>query len=140
MFNDNIHSHTAALRATMAPFVNSLNMKYAATPLMSRQQFNMLLGEIQGFYRHHFPIQQAVYQNLSNQFHDGKIVDPELPDLNCVLLLLEIWKTLKSSNDQSLLLHFEETLLQIGSTCIQGISHRLAMDYVAIAASAGGQQ
>jgi hypothetical protein len=74
------------------------------------------------------------YNNLKINYHHGQINDPEIPGLNSAILLKIIWETLKNINDPSMFKHFNETLDQIGMTCIQGISHRLFNDFISFCA------
>ena len=67
--------------------------------------------------------------NMASHFHDGVIVDPELPGFNGASLFLYVWSRVKVLDAYDM---FYETALAIGTTCIQGISHRLIGDWVAI--------
>ena len=67
---------------------------------------------------------------MNRNFRNGYILDPELPKVNSAMILVLIWDQIK--DDTVLCKHFSETLKQIGNTCIQGISHRLIIDYVAL--------
>lgn len=69
-------------------------------------------------------------QNMNKNFKNGFIIDPELPKINSAMILILIWDKVKNNN--ILCKHFTETLKDIGNTCIQGISHRLIIDYIAI--------
>ena len=68
--------------------------------------------------------------NMRRVFRNGFIQDPQLPGLNTAVMLLELWKLIKGSEDGRK--HFKETLDWIGGTCIQGVTHRVFIDYVAI--------
>jgi hypothetical protein len=69
-------------------------------------------------------------KNLKNVFKNGKIIDPQLPEINFAQILFLIWHNLFILNDKTLFEHFKETLLDINLTCIQGVSHRLLIDFV----------
>ena len=62
---------------------------------------------------------------MQNEYYrDGKIIDPELGDCN----ILHILKSLFEMDTELLC----ETLVEIGGTCIQGLSHRLLLLYIAL--------
>ena len=69
-------------------------------------------------------------QNLKKNFHKGFIIDPHLPKVNSAKILILLWNQIKDND--VLCKHFSETLKQIGNTCIQGVSHRLIIDYIAL--------
>lgn len=69
-------------------------------------------------------------KNLKRNFQNGFIIDPQLPKVNSAKILILIWNQIKDND--VLCKHFSETLKQIGNTCIQGVSHRLIIDYIAL--------
>ena len=75
---------------------------------------------------------KPAYVNFRNVYRAGFITDPELPHINVALVLETVWKRVTQLDDPSIYRYFSETLDQIGMTCIQGISHRLYMDYQAL--------
>ncbi len=72
---------------------------------------------------------KPAFSNFRSVFHNNTIVDPEIPNINIALVLIRVWNKIKELNEPSTYNHFNETLDQIGHTCIQGVSHRLLMDY-----------
>ena len=91
--------------------------------------FNRIIAELNDFFG-----PKPVYDNLRSAYDikAGTIHDPQVPKLNAAVLLEALWLTLKRINDPSTYAHFNETLNQIGTTCIQGITHRLFIDYMCI--------
>ena len=80
------------------------------------------------------------FVNLRNVFKNGYITDPDVPIINVAILLQKVWNQVKESEQNiarnpptstSFKVHFNQTLDDIGMTCIQGISHRLLIDFVA---------
>ena len=72
---------------------------------------------------------KPAFSNFRSVFHNNTIVDPEIQSINIALVLIRVWNKVKELNEPSTYNHFNETLDQIGHTCIQGVSHRLLMDY-----------
>jgi hypothetical protein len=72
---------------------------------------------------------KPAYANFRNVFRNNTIVDPEISNINIALVLIRLWNKVKELNEPSTYKHFSETLDQIDQTCIQGVSHRLLMDY-----------
>ena len=67
--------------------------------------------------------------NIKNNTKLGYLVDPEIEGVNILQVLKSLWDKIKNTDLEN---HFEETLIDIGPTCIQGISHRIIMDWIAI--------
>ena len=97
--------------------------------------FECILGEMFAAYG-----PKVAYINFRQNYRDGSIIDPEVPVINVAVLLYKLWNQVKDSekNSQgpitessSFKVHFNQTLDDIGMTCIQGISHRLLIDFVA---------
>jgi hypothetical protein len=59
--------------------------------------------------------------NIRSHFRDGRIQDPDLPNINVCHALIRL------VNSETNLL--QETLIEIGGTCVQGITHRLIQIY-----------
>jgi len=72
------------------------------------------------------------YSNLLCQYKNGWIRDPKISTVNFAHIFVVVWRIVqrKSRSSDDLYEHFSETLNDIGSTCVQGISHRLFMDYI----------
>ena len=87
--------------------------------------WNKSLNEIKKKYNNHIAL-----KNIEKNFINGFIKDPDIPELNLAIVLLILWDTIK--NNDIIQNHFLETLNEIRNTCIQGISHRLIIDYIAI--------
>jgi hypothetical protein len=121
----NIHSY----EQDMAPVVNKhvpvMTELYGT--VVEPEEFEKILTELEQRYG-----PMVTYSNLRNTYRDKCIRDPRFPGLNSAVTLKAMWSKVKTLNDDSIYKHFNETLIQIGSTCIQGISMRLFMDYVTI--------
>ena len=120
-----IHAYTSQVREMVDIYMPEVYEKYGDK--LSREELENLLLE---FEKKFGP--KVTYSNIRNNFHNGRIFDKDVPKLNCAILLKVIWEILNEKNDASLYKHFDETLNQICSTCIQGISFRLFLDYVAL--------
>lgn len=116
----NIHNYTMQIVNIIPKFFGETAYKKADI-----KTWNNSLTEIKKRYSNHIAI-----KNIERNFNNGFIKDPEIPNLNSAIVLLIIWDTIK--NNDIMCRHFLETLNEIGNTCIQGISHRLIMDYIAI--------
>lgn len=123
---DNIHSYTQYINEILPPYINEIK-KYSITD----QEFIELEVEMHQVLDliPQFDIRSA-WVNMKRQYKNQTIIDPELPGVNCAVLLKLTWIKLKQLNEPTLFLHFKETLYQIGSTCLVGISHRLFMDFI----------
>jgi hypothetical protein len=95
--------------------------------VLEPDQWAVLLTELRQRYGN-----KRALQNMQSRFRHGWIKDPDLPALNSSILLRAVWDKVKEKDDDSMYQHFGETLDTIGGTCIQGVSHRLFLDYVAI--------
>lgn len=119
-----IHAYTQQLKTMSDHYSPDIINKYGN--VISEEEWNHLLSELQKHYG-----KKVALMNMNSQFKNGWISDPQVPSLNSAILLKALWEKIKR-NDVSMIKHFEETLDQIGSTCIQGISHRLFIDYIAL--------
>jgi len=116
--------------------VNEVASKYQSqfSGELSVEEFETILNELQTTYG-----SKVTYTNLRNTFRNGAILDPDVPNINVAILLKTVWKVVKesdvsnteTSSSSSLKSHFNQTLDDIGMTCIQGISHRLFIDFIA---------
>lgn len=97
---------------------------------LTDEVFQSLLGDLE---RRLGP--KPAYQNFRQHYRAGAIRDPELPGVNVAVLLQKVWERVQRAADESMQRHFAETLDDIGMTCIQGISHRLFLDYQALGAT-----
>ena len=119
--NDNVHSYTQYIRQVLPTFSN-----YELHKELLYEEFLEVLNELHKFYG-----LKVTYDNFRNTYRNGFIIDPEVPGLNSAIVLKLLWDQLKKLNEPSAFRHFNETLDQIGTTCIQGISHRLFLDFLA---------
>jgi hypothetical protein len=115
-----VHEYTNQIKALLPEYLQKLIKEK-----LTDEEWAKLVAEMKIHYGNH----KAII-NMGRNFRNGFIVDPHLPGLNSAVLLQELWKVVHASPDARK--HFKETLDWIASTCIQGVSHRLFIDYVAI--------
>ena len=116
-----IHAYTEIIKKQIN---NHFDEKYYKP--IDNISWNSLISEL----HLKFPDKKKSLVNICNYYKNGYLLDPQLPKVNIAIILLEIFNFIKTNNN--LINHFRETLEQIGTTCIQGISHRLIIDYIAI--------
>lgn len=63
------------------------------------------------------------------------IVDGDIGGLYGAGLLVIVWNQVKSFNEAETYIHFSDTMLDVGNTCVQGDTHRLFETYIALRAS-----
>lgn len=120
---DNIHAYTSDIISSVLPSVTSI-----FNDIITDHQFQCVIDDLRQMYG-----EKEALSNMQRHFHNGRICDPELPKFNSALLLKHILAYLRQT--PNLHDHFRETLDQISNTCIQGISHRLLMDWLAFSNS-----
>jgi len=116
----NIHNYTKQLLEVVPKYFND-DFKYE----VKQDKWNSVMSKISQRFSN-----KIALMNIQKNFKNGKIVDPQVQNINFAIVLISVWNQVK---DNSILCkHFFETLKQIGNTCIQGISHRLMIDYIAL--------
>jgi len=117
----NIHAYTQII-------IEIIKKKFNKTYYQSidNKSWNTLISKLHLI----FPDKKIPLENICKYYKNGYLFDPQLPKINIAIILLHLFDFIKTNDD--LIKHFRETLAQIGTTCIQGISHRLIMDYIAI--------
>lgn len=121
-----IHAYTQQVK-DIAHYHQARLEKHYGTNRVDEAEFNKIMHEMERTYGH-----KVAFQNIRNLYRDGVISDPHVPGLNSALVLRALWDKVKEINEYSTYNHFNETLDQISSTCIQGVTHRLFIDYVCI--------
>jgi hypothetical protein len=91
---------------------------------MDENEYTALMDELTEQFNKHPAI-----TNIQRFTKNGTLVDPQLGETNFIRILHQLWKRVKQLGQVD---HFKETLDQIGDTCIQGISHRILIDWVAL--------
>jgi hypothetical protein len=143
--NNDVHAHTAALQQT----ITAANAELDAQGCIERMgaiDFEVLMHEIEDEFGPGMP----AFANIRNLFRLGcaegrgggggdvgaaaRIRDPDLPGLDIARLLQGLWLKRqvwqqRNPADQSLHNHLRETFQDISTTCLQGVSHRLLVDY-----------
>jgi len=59
-------------------------------------------------------------------------VDNDIGGLYGAGLLVLVWQRVRSINEPETYKHFEDTMMDIGQTCLQGDTHRLFATYIAL--------
>lgn len=115
-----VHQYTSNIRARLRDEHASTATPYPVPAALMRD-----IAAVMG--------NKAALGNISRHTTpDGWLRDPELgPQHNFLWLLDRVWNKVKH-NQSDLKEHFNETMDTIGTTCIQGITHRIYSDYVAI--------
>lgn len=121
----NIHAYTHQINQMVSKYVPELTQKYGKK--VEQLEFNELLEQLEKTYG-----SKVTYSNLRKVYKNGWIVDPQVRSMNSAILLKAVWEKVKDKGDESIYRHFSETLDEIGATCIQGVSFRLFIDYVAL--------
>lgn len=123
----NIHRYTSDIAGQLEPVLIRLQRTYPNG--VNKTEFMRTLEQLKCQYGN-----LPAIANLQRNYNEvtRTISDPTLPNLNSAAVLHAIWRRVQELNDSSIHAHFLETLIDIGSTCIQGISHRLLDDYLAI--------
>lgn len=114
-----IHAYTQQINALVKSMPSDL---FNVT--VSDAEFLKTLDEMKQRYG-----DKPAFANFKNVFQHNAIIDPQISNINIALVLVRLWNKVNELNEPSTYKHFSETLDQIGHTCIQGVSHRLLMDY-----------
>lgn len=109
-----VHAYTPLLQN----LVKKLNL---SNDPINNDEFQQLLTDLINKYGE--TISPCINNIKRCYYHDGYIHDSELPDINFALILKDLYKNF----DEVLL---RETLEEVGSTCLQGLTHRLLVLYL----------
>ncbi len=118
----NVHSYTPDLNQN--PWIFEF---FEAHPAVPPEIWANLMFELRQCYGNLPAIinMESVYVNQAH------MKDPDLRNLDAAKVLYFLWIDHVKPNE-SLKQHFRETLEDIGSTCLQGISHRLLALFIAV--------
>lgn len=123
---DDLHAYTPFLRQRLPEFIVLFS---SPVPIL---EWTALIKDLY----HHYPDPGArvALENIQRQYSPaaGWIVNQELPGINFALVLYRLWHMIKAKGESSLYLHFGETLRQISSTCLAGVTDRLFADFLAL--------
>lgn len=114
-----IHSYTAAIKVILDDKYSEDKWK---TPLETKLT-ETLFEEIKQTY----PDKPAL-SNIKKHTINNELVDARLGKINILQVLFQLWQLIKKHQAYD---HFSETLDHIGNTCLQGISHRIIIDFAA---------
>jgi hypothetical protein len=121
----NIHAYTQQVNQIVSRYIPELKAKYGE--IVGEAEFETIMQEMEKTYG-----PKVTYSNLRKVYQKGWIRDPQVSGINSAVLLKAVWTLVKDKGEESMYKHFSETLDEIGATCIQGCSHRLFIDYVAL--------
>jgi len=119
-----LHAYTADLRTRLSDYEKEFQQV-----TVPQEQFTELLQSIEQRYGVEV---RVTLNNIAQYYRNGAIFNPELPNFNFAALLQSLWYELHRIKEESLFLHFKETLLDIGNTCLAGITDRLFADWIAV--------
>jgi len=119
-----VHQYTPLVETRITPYWEKLQQHYG--PALTEEQWHRLVTA----WKTQYGTNPGIL-NLERVYHDGWIRDPQVPRVNFAVVAAGCWALVQDS--VSLREHFGQTLTTIGSTCIQGVSHRLFWDYAMLA-------
>lgn len=128
----NVHAYTKDIRRVLPRWLPIISEVVGNASSLDHREFARLLIDIQRRLGNK-PALQNIRKAYNPRARPPGIRDPDLPGLDSALLLKAVWVLVQETNDASVYGHFAETLDQIGNTCMQGITHRLFGDFVALA-------
>jgi len=104
-----------------------------ATPI-GEEEFKMLLEHITKAYA---PNNLPALTKMARLYHpkQGGYLDSQFDNINVARLLAETWAAVKHINDSAIFNGFKEILVDVGTHCVQGDSHRLFAYWIAITRS-----
>lgn len=128
-----VHAYTNQMRAILPTVNEILDDKMHRIPNhIGREHMNIIIQQIQN---HYGPRVSVACSNIMKCYQTKPIpgiFDHELVGVDFARVLLYLWLHVTKVNDPSLYAHFGETLENIGATCLQGVTHRLLVDFVAV--------
>ena len=116
----NIHAYTPLVKELLSTQYSDVKWNAA----MAENECNALIKELSDEFKQHPAI-----GNIQRSTKNGLLLDPQLGNTNFLRILQQLWERVKSMDQVR---HFKETLDQIGNTCIQGVSHRILIDWAAM--------
>lgn len=123
-----VHAYTQYMRAVVPTHHENLVKKIG--PRLTPEEVLWLEADMRNKYGN-----KEAFPNIFHKMQTGYLADHDVPNINFALFLWALWEILKKTKEESLFNQFGETLDHIGSTCVQGITHRVFCDYIAIAES-----
>jgi len=120
-----VHSYTILLQQIIIKVQNKLATMICRSELSS-SDFRTMMQRFQEWYPNHLAL-----TNIQRNTQINCLVDPDLGSFNFILLIWFYYRCLLLWDDtqQCMKEYFRNTLDDIGSTCIQGITHRLLFDF-----------
>jgi hypothetical protein len=123
-----LHAYTSYLQSRLPSYIQDTNTLYPDSTVSVELWENTL----QAIQSHYGSSVVPALHNINRYFKNGAILSPELPGMNFAVLLILLWNTVCDASDFSLFTHLQETLEDIGTTCLAGITDRLFADWIAL--------
>jgi len=127
---NDLHAYTPYLQTRLSTYINDFKMNYPQS--VQPQEWISLMTTLQNKYGNDVT---PALNNISQYYNSatGSIQTPELPGMNFAVVLMALWNYIVNQNneDQSLFTHFKQTLQDIGTTCLAGVTDRLFADWIA---------
>lgn len=127
---NDLHAYTPYLQTRLSTYINDFKMNYPQS--VQPQEWISLMTILQDKYGNDVT---PALNNISQYYNSvtGSIQTPELPGMNFAVVLMALWNYIvnQSNEDQSLSDHFKQTLQDIGTTCLAGVTDRLFADWIA---------
>lgn len=129
-----MHAYTRGIRPLLPALATQLAGQHNARDGRQRVITNKEMDEMLAQMKDAYGVLVA-YSNI-RKCHAATqppgIRDPDLPGVDFSLVLASVWGEVRRLKSPSLDAHFRETLVTIGATCLQGVTHRLLCDYLAL--------
>ncbi len=126
-----LHDYTDLIRSRLPFTIKTIeeycNIIHLHDKKLTDAIFNSIINEMIDRCGHVIAI-----DNIKTNYKDGWIIDPDLPGLNIAILLYLTWELVKYGDKDNTRSHtdiFKLMLNEISDTCIQGISHRIYIDF-----------
>lgn len=120
----NVHSHYVTRLLT--PWIAIAQARFPLSLHVSSLEFQHTMDDI---YHKYGDVVKPPLENIMRAYHDGMIMDSQLPNINFAVLLYAIWYWIRKHDSY---VWFRDMLLDIGTTCLNGITHRLLLNYIVI--------
>lgn len=122
-----LHAYTVYLQQQLPRYLDDLKMHFPDT--VPPELWHTLLQSIRSKLGDSVA---PALQNMNGVYAAGAIRNPELPGMNFAVVLLVLWDAISKLDDPSMWAHFRQTLEDVGTTCLAGITDRLFADWIAL--------
>lgn len=124
-----LHAYTGDLRSRLDQYTDYLYSQYPRT--VPQDLWDDVLSVV---HKQCGPSVAPALHNMNQHFKDGQLLNPELPGMNFAVMFVALWNLVLKhhAENSNIIAHFRETLEDIGSTCLAGVTDRLFADYIAL--------